>query len=426
MKNIRIFSLLFLITLVIFGCDKKQDSLVQLSDEFTAGPDTIVYDTIAFKLNATSVDSLDITGTWRIIQGDELTSGFSDKHDSKAVFHGIYRDEYILEWSATAGDIKLSDMVSVRFVASLPPDLTAGGFYVVYDTNYVILNGSPLKEGLLGTWSAISENFGDIEFSDKNAANSICTGKPLNSYSIRWSVSNGLEEKYADTRFIIGDRFVDQRDNKNYKKVKIGNQVWMAEDLKADKYPDGASLTLLPDNTSLYDGNLYDESYFKKSEYQDLTGTTFPIDDEGYYYTWAAVMNNSLSTDNSPSGVQGICPDGWHVPSSAECYELYDFLTEDYFPGKEGLALRSNYAWNEDMDIGTNHYGFSALAKGYHYSDIYGQIGTISAFWSTLETEDATFGKHYHAYFFNIAWNYAQVTSSQKIEGRCVRCLQDN
>lgn len=426
MKNINIIILLFLLSWMIFGCDKKQDSLNQLSGEFTAGPDTIVYDTIAVRLNATSVDSLDITGTWRILQGDELNSGFSDIHDSKAVFHGIYMDEYILEWSATEGDITLSDMVSVRFVVSIPSDLTAGDLYVVYDTNYVILNGSPLKEGLLGNWSAISENSGDIEFSDRSMANSICTGNHLNSYMIRWTVSNGIEEEYADAKFIIGAMFTDLRDNKNYKKVKIGDQVWMAEDLKADIYADGSSLTLLPDNTCLYDPNLYDEFYFKKYEYQDLIGNSYPINEEGYYYTWAAVMNNALSTNDSPSNVQGICPDGWHVPSSAEWYELYDFLTEDYAIGKEGLALRSNYAWNDDMDIGTNYYGFSALAKGYHYSDIYGQIGTVSNFWSTFQTGDENWGEYYYAYFFNIAWNYAQVTLSAKIEGRCVRCLQNN
>lgn len=412
--------------MMISGCGEKDDNLIQLSGQFSAGQDTIVFDTIAVKLNATSVDSINLTGTWRIISGDQLYSGFSDIHDPEAVFTGIYRDIYILEWSVTEGGTMLSDSVSVRFIASIPSGLTAGDLYVVYDTNYVVLNGSPLKEGLLGNWSAISENSNDIEFSDSSLANSICTGKPMNSYMIRWTVSNGLEEHYADAKFIIGDMFTDLRDNKNYKKVKIGDQIWMAEDLKADIYADGSSLTLLPDNTCLYESNLYDEFYFKKHEYQDFSGNTYPIEEEGYYYTWAAVMNNALSTDDSPSNVQGICPDGWHVPSSAEWYELFNYVTEDYASGNEGLALRSNYAWNEDMDIGTNYYGFWALAKGYHYSDMYGQIGTVSNFWSTFQTDYETWGEYYDAYFFNISWNYAQVTTSRKIEGRCVRCLQNN
>lgn len=426
MKNFKILSVLFLLTLIIIGCDKKENNLSQFSGQFTAGQDTIVYDTTSVKLNATSVDSMNLTGTWRIISGDNLNSGFSDIHDPKAVFTGIYMEIYILEWSVTEGGTTLSDSVSVRFIASIPSDLTAGDLYIVYDTTYVVLDGSPLKDGLLGNWTAISENSGDIVFSDRTIANSICTGKHLNSYMIRWTVSNGLEEEYADAKFIIGAMFTDLRDDKNYKKVKIGDQIWMAEDLKADIYADGSSLTLLPDNTCLYESNLYDESYFKKYEYVDLFGHSYPIDEEGYYYTWAAVMNNALSTDDSPSNVQGVCPNGWHVPSSAECYELLNFITEDYYTGKEGLALRSNYAWNDEMDIGTNFYGFSALPKGYHYSDFYGQIGDVSDFWTTFQTGDETWGEYYDAYFFNIAWNYAQVTMSRKIEGRSVRCIQNN
>ena len=219
MKSFNLLAILFLITMMISGCGEKDDNLIQLSGQFSAGQDTIVFDTIAVKLNATSVDSINLTGTWRIISGDQLYSGFSDIHDPEAVFTGIYRDIYILEWSVTEGGTMLSDSVSVRFIASIPSGLTAGDLYVVYDTNYVVLNGSPLKEGLLGNWSAISENSNDIEFSDSSLANSICTGKPMNSYMIRWTVSNGLEEHYADAKFIIGDMFTDLRDNKNYKKV---------------------------------------------------------------------------------------------------------------------------------------------------------------------------------------------------------------
>jgi uncharacterized protein (TIGR02145 family) len=200
----------------------------------------------------------------------------------------------------------------------------------------------------------------------------------------------------------------------------------MAEDLKSDKYADGDILNLLPDNTCLYDNNLFDKSYFRKSYYYDFGGNSYPIDEVGYYYTWAAVMHNSSSSNDIPSGVQGICPNGWHVPSSAEFSELMNFLTGDYIAGKEGLALRSNYAWQNEMDTGTNYYGFCALAKGYHYSDFYGETGTNSVFWSTLETDDENFGKRYYAYFFNISWNYINITSSSKIEGRCVRCLQNN
>lgn len=213
---------------------------------------------------------------------------------------------------------------------------------------------------------------------------------------------------------------------RKYKWVKIGNQCWMAEDLKTDKYANGTSLTLLSDNTSLYDNNVDDRSYFIRSYYYDYYGITYPINEVGYFYTWAAVMNNAASNNSSPSNVQGICPNGWHVPSSTEFNELLEFLHTDYIPDTEGLALRSNYSWDNKMGTGTDYYGFSALPKGYHYSDHYGETGTNAAFWTTLEVNYESYGgKRLYAYFFNISWNYANVTSSAKVEGRCVRCLQN-
>jgi uncharacterized protein (TIGR02145 family) len=423
-----IFLLLFVL-IILSGCKKNENiHTVPLPVEFSAGEDSVIYDTLSVKMDATSVDSLNLTGTWRIISGDTMNAGFSDIHDSKAFFTGVYRENYILEWSTSNGENSLADSISVRFAASLPSDFTAGFLYLVYDTNYVELNATPLHEGLLGAWSVLTDNAADIEFSDFNISNPTCKGMHLNSYILRWTISNGIEEKYSDAKFIIGDIFIDARDNKQYKKVKIGDQVWMAEDLKADSYSNGDSLTFLPDNTSLYDFiNLYDKAYFKRDVYTDFSGSVvYPINDQGYYYTWAAVMNGSISTNDNPSAIQGICPDGWHVPSAAEFDDLLGFLATDYIPNKEGQALRSDYAWLIDMDKGTNYYGFNALAKGYHYSDFYGQTGEIANFWTTQQTDYESWGHHTQAYYFNIGWNYASIWPGTKVEGRCVRCIENN
>lgn len=335
MRNLIFFNLLFLIVLVVSGCEKEFD-IIQLPEQFSAGQDTIIYDTTTVKLNATSLDSINLIGTWSVVKGGTLSSSFSDIHNPKAIFKGNH----------------------------------------------------------------------------------------LNTYILRWSVSNGIDEKHSDVRVVIGDIFTDARDNKIYKKIKIGDQIWMAEDLKADKYADGISLILKEDNTSIYYSDLNNKFYFKKSYYYDY-GISYPINEEGYYYTWGAVMNNSSSNNNSPSGVQGICPNGWHVPSSQEFSELSNFIAGDYEVGKVGLALRSNYAWNECMYTGTNYYGFSALAKGFHYSDTYGEAGISSTFWTTLESEYELFGKIENAYLFDISFNTAKLVSSMKNEGRCVRCLQN-
>ena len=46
----------------------------------------------------------------------------------------------------------------------------------------------------------------------------------------------------------------------------------------------------------------------------------------GYLYNWAAVMHGAESSEANPSGVQGICPKGWHVPSDKEWTQLTDYM----------------------------------------------------------------------------------------------------
>ena len=425
MKNILILSLLFPLFWMLTGCNKKDEMPDSFPKQIKAGNDTIVYDVNQVQLNASSVDSIKLEGTWRIIEGETAYSGFSDIHNPKTVFHGIYREKYVLEWSVSNELKTLSDSITVRFIASIPPYLTAGFLYLVYEKNYVVLNGTALKAGLLGQWSIRTNDSSNITISNKNIANPVFTGRHLNSYFVRWSVSNGLEGKYADAKIVIGDMFTDLRDARRYKKVQIGGQNWMAEDLKTDRYANGEILTRLPYTTSLYDNNVKDKVYFKRSDYYDWYGVRYPIDDEGYFYTWAAVMNNSLSTDESPSNVQGICPYGWHVPSSKECIELTTFITADYKSDSIGIALRTNYGWNNHSVTGTNYYGFSALPKGYQYSGYYGDPGMEATFWVTLENNYSGNGASYYARFFCIAGLGAVVTSSAKTEGRCVRCLEN-
>ncbi len=210
---------------------------------------------------------------------------------------------------------------------------------------------------------------------------------------------------------------------REYKWVKIGNQKWMAEDLKTNKYADGTSIDLVPDNTSIY--STTQKSYFLRTTYYDYFYNIYPINENGYYYTWAAVMNDSPSNNDLLSNVQGVCPCGWHVPSVLEFKELMSYVGYDYIMGLEGLALRSDYSWYEDMEVGIDYYGFTALPKGYHYSDHYGETGEGASFWTTREEEYESFGIRYNADFFTVKWNYADISSSNKVEGRNVRCVKN-
>jgi uncharacterized protein (TIGR02145 family) len=150
---------------------------------------------------------------------------------------------------------------------------------------------------------------------------------------------------------------VDERDGQTYKTVKIGEQVWMAENLNYAytsipfKYKEDAS-----DSTSWCYNN--DASNCKKY---------------GRLYTWATAMDSSATwSDNgkdcgynvsySPTyPVQGICPSGWHLPSEDEWSALLTAVGGRLNAGK---VLKSQYEWNEEGN-GTDEFGFTALPAGY-------------------------------------------------------------
>jgi uncharacterized protein (TIGR02145 family) len=125
--------------------------------------------------------------------------------------------------------------------------------------------------------------------------------------------------------------FKDPRDGKTYKTVKIGEQVWMAENLDyAGKNRDlGACYDKKPENCRKY-GALYD---------------------------WNDAMK--------------ACPSGWHLPSDDEWGVLIDFAGEN-----AGKKLKAKVDWNNYKNQrgetlsgnGTDNYGFSALPGGFGYS----------------------------------------------------------
>ena len=103
-----------------------------------------------------------------------------------------------------------------------------------------------------------------------------------------------------------------------YPVVQIGTQLWMAENLRTTKYPDGSDIYAIDDRDQW--ANLGDTAAY--------TGWWMNSEslDDGAFYTWSAAMNSADSSNNVPSGVQGVCPDGWHLPSEAEFDTLFYYL----------------------------------------------------------------------------------------------------
>ena len=212
-------------------------------------------------------------------------------------------------------------------------------------------------------------------------------------------------------------------DGNVYKTVKLGNQVWMAENLRTTRYANG---TTIPLGTT----TSYDVAYRYYPDDNSANVSTY-----GYLYNWAAVMKGASSSSANPSGVQGICPDGWHVPSDAEWTELENYVSsqsqyvcggdEDYI----AKALASEEGWNSSTDncdvgynpIANNATGFSARPAGYYFGFYY-YFGNYAFFWSA--TQDGSYyayGRYLNYYYAYVYRNY----NSLKYSGYSVRCIRN-
>jgi uncharacterized protein (TIGR02145 family) len=185
----------------------------------------------------------------------------------------------------------------------------------------------------------------------------------------------------------------DTRDNQVYKTVVIGTQTWMAENLNFDTLNGTGSwcYSSVTNRCSIY-GRLYD---------------------------WNTVMAGSASSSATPSGVHGICPTGWHVPSSAEWNVLTDYVGGANTAGTK-LKANSNL-WS--INKGTDDYGFSALpGGGCDGSDYYG-VGYYGCWWSaTAYAYSSTLADGWY-----MGYNYTKVYSYYDDEsyGFSLRCVMN-
>jgi uncharacterized protein (TIGR02145 family) len=122
-------------------------------------------------------------------------------------------------------------------------------------------------------------------------------------------------------------------DGNIYSTVQIGDQCWMAENLRVTKYADGTSLV---NGSGVLDitGDFTTKYYFAYNDDESYVETY------GRLYTWAAVMNGSIS-----EMAQGICPDGWHVPTIDEFEQSIEDLNDINFGGENYAGMRGAGGW---------------------------------------------------------------------------------
>ena len=172
--------------------------------------------------------------------------------------------------------------------------------------------------------------------------------------------------------------YKDNRDDKIYAYVTIGTQVWMTENLAY--LPSVVGPGTGSNSTAYYYVYGYDGSDVATAK-ATSNYTTY-----GVLYNWPAAMNGAASSDTNPSGVQGICPPGWHLPSDVEWTTLSDNLGGEYEAGGKMKETGTSH-WTSPNTGATNESGFTALPGGYRSGDgAFDYIGGNGDWWSSTQS----------------------------------------
>lgn len=185
-------------------------------------------------------------------------------------------------------------------------------------------------------------------------------------------------------------------DGNNYDAICIGNQVWMSTNLKTTRYSDGTAIPMGEDG-DVYHDHENDIYYPNEPRRYYPNGNESNVNDYGYLYNWQAVMNGCNSSTNNPSGIRGVCPQGWHVPSTAEWEELRIHLSE--------------------LDDSNSFFLFPAGNRSGNY---YSAFDKYPYFWTTTE---CAINSAYYYYFSSVIDLHS--LASSKTNANTVRCIRD-
>lgn len=209
---------------------------------------------------------------------------------------------------------------------------------------------------------------------------------------------------------------IQDRDLNWYDAVVIGDQVWLAQNLRTTKYADGTPILNGGTNTSS-----------STPYYYDNTSSNIPLRFRGYYYNWAAVMRGSSSSSSTPSGVQGLAPAGWHIPSVGEYYQLLNYVNSHYNTSTQGFG---SFCYTDYWPTAKNNKTlFGAVPAGYYTNEnsLFGDVGYSFNAWSSTEYEyDNNYAKGYKLLGFSSGSVSENTLNVYKYCGLSVRCVYNN
>jgi uncharacterized protein (TIGR02145 family) len=188
----------------------------------------------------------------------------------------------------------------------------------------------------------------------------------------------------------------------NLKSVKIGNQVWMTENLNVERFRNG---DLIPEAKTA-------EAWINAGNAKRPAWCYYDNDPKngnkyGKLYNWYALNDR-----------RGLAPAGWHVPTDYEWTVLSTFLGGENLAG---IKMKSTSGWNDNGN-GNNSNGFSGLPGGYRLSNgSFSYVGGNGCWWSASENDVTDAWNRYLSSFNSTLLRYYD----DKYNGFSVRCIKD-
>jgi uncharacterized protein (TIGR02145 family) len=228
----------------------------------------------------------------------------------------------------------------------------------------------------------------------------------LNSTTNTIDVYNGIEwvsfySSYKAPTASPGPIGIDQN-GMNFKTVQIGNQLWMAENLKTNKYRNGDPIPMVSD-VAAWSNQTAGASCFYNNDSSQLN--------RGLLYNWYTTIDS-----------RNVCPTGWHVPSDAEWTTLVNYLGGNSTAGTKLKEFQLN-TW-QGTSPGDNSSGFSGISVGIRSGGgQFSQQGMLTDWWTMTEIS----GTPTKAYSYEVSNNGTNATRAQSFKsmGISIRCIHD-
>ena len=272
------------------------------------------------------------------------------------------------------------------------------------------------SEGSAASSSSVaSGSVSSSSVSSSSSAENLSAGassSSISSSSVSSSSVSSSTVSSSSTPDEPGPVLTDSRDGQIYKIVKIGEKWWMAENL----------------NYFYRAGTAWSYYYKNDSTYRHKYGV---------HYSWAAAMDSAgvFSEDGKGCGfrvncspkypVQGVCPEGWHLPDTTEWQAL---IKEAGGDSLAKIKLKSTSGWEGYKVEGTDDLGFTALPAGRGEGDDWQGEGSLAYFWtSTYFEESYIYFEEETAYCISLNFNYGERIMDHwgKYMRLSVRCVKN-